>query len=174
MKRSVIILGGIRSGKSRFALKLSSKWATKAVIATAEPFDEEMENGSRDHIRERGDAFLTIEAPEDPGGAIASLPEGTEAILLDCIGVWLGNLFAKRGIETRKAPEISSLLGALEAFRHQAIIVSQEANMGLIGMDPVTRSYQETLGLLNQKLVARAETAVLMVAGVPVVIKGRL
>lgn len=174
MGSSIVILGGVRSGKSRFALRLSSKWATKAFIATAEPFDGEMEKRIRDHKRERGDTFLTVEAPEDPGGAIVSLPEETEAILLDCTGVWLGNLFAKRGIEARKAPEIPRLLEVLEAFRHHAIVVSQEANMGLVGMDPITRAYQETMGLLNQRLVAWAETAVLMVGGIPVVLKGKL
>lgn len=174
MTYPILILGGIRSGKSRLALSLSSSWPKKAFIATAEPFDEEMARRIQDHRRQREDAFITIEAPEDPGKAIASLPDGIEAILLDCVGVWLGNLFAKRGLKAREAPEIPRLLETLEAFPRQAVIVSQEANMGLVGMDPVTRAYQETLGLVNQKLAAWAETAVLMVAGLPSVLKGKL
>jgi len=167
-------LGGVRSGKSSLALRLAEDGAKKAFVATAEPFDEEMHLRIRRHKLERQEAFLTMEAPENPGGAVASLSEGVETLVIDCIGVWLGNLFAKRGLEAKNAPEIEGLLSALRAFGGNTLVVSQEATMGLVGMDPLTRAYQETLGLVNQRLAALAETAVLMVAGLPICLKGRL
>ncbi|MDY7017937.1 MAG: bifunctional adenosylcobinamide kinase/adenosylcobinamide-phosphate guanylyltransferase [Nitrospirota bacterium] len=174
MGRSILILGGVRSGKSSLALRLAGDGAKKAFVATAEPFDEEMHRRIRRHKLERQDAFLTMEAPENPGGAVASLSEGIETLVIDCIGVWLGNLFAKRGLEAKNAPEIEGFLSALRAFGGNTLVVSQEATMGLVGMDPLTRAYQETLGLVNQRLAALAETAVLMVAGLPICLKGRL
>jgi adenosylcobinamide kinase/adenosylcobinamide-phosphate guanylyltransferase len=174
MGRLILILGGVRSGKSGLALRLAGEGAKKAFVATAEPFDEEMRLRIRRHRLERQNAFLTIEAPENPGGAVASLSDGIETLVIDCIGVWLGNLFAKRGLEAKNAPEIEGLLSALRAFGGNALVVSQEANMGLVGMDPLTRAYQETLGLINQRLAALAETAVFMVAGLPLCLKGRL
>jgi len=172
--RLILILGGVRSGKSSLALRLAEDGAKKAFVATAEPFDEEMHLRIRRHKLERQEAFLTMEAPENPGGAVASLSEGVETLVIDCIGVWLGNLFAKRGLEAKNAPEIEGLLSALRAFGGNTLVVSQEATMGLVGMDPLTRAYQETLGLVNQRLAALAETAVLMVAGLPICLKGRL
>ena len=174
MGRLILILGGVRSGKSSLALRLAEDGAKKAFVATAEPFDEEMHLRIRRHKLERQEAFLTMEAPENPGGAVASLSEGVETLVIDCIGVWLGNLFAKRGLEAKNAPEIEGLLSALRAFGGNTLVVSQEATMGLVGMDPLTRAYQETLGLVNQRLAALAETAVLMVAGLPICLKGRL
>lgn len=174
MGRLILILGGVRSGKSSLALRLAGDGAKKAFVATAEPFDEEMHRRIRRHKLERQDAFLTMEAPENPGEAVASLSEGIETLVIDCIGVWLGNLFAKRGLEAKNAPEIESLLSALRAFGGNTLVVSQEATMGLVGMDPLTRAYQETLGLVNQRLAALAETAVLMVAGLPICLKGGL
>jgi adenosylcobinamide kinase/adenosylcobinamide-phosphate guanylyltransferase len=174
MGRLTLILGGIRSGKSSLALRLAEDGTKKAFVATAEPFDEEMSRRIRRHRLERQDAFLTTEAPENPGGAVASLSEGIETLVMDCVGVWLGNLFAKRGLEAKNAPEIEGLLSALRAFGGNALVVSQEASMGLVGMDPLTRAYQETLGLVNQRLATLAETVALMVAGLPICLKGRL
>lgn len=175
MGRLIFILGGVRSGKSGYALKLAGNKETKrAFIGTAEPFDEEMQRRIRLHRIERGGTFLTIEAPENPGEAVTKLSEDIETLVIDCIGVWLGNLFAKRGLEARNAEEIEELLSAMKAFRGNAVVVSQEANMGLVGMDPLSRAYQETLGLINQRLAALADTSILMVAGVPLCIKGRL
>ncbi|MHC4481088.1 MAG: bifunctional adenosylcobinamide kinase/adenosylcobinamide-phosphate guanylyltransferase, partial [Planctomycetota bacterium] len=95
MKKVTLITGGARSGKSRHALELAGGRRARTFVATAEPLDEEMRRRIAEHRRRRGASFVTLEEPINLAGALASLPEGTEVAVVDCLTVWLGNLFQR-------------------------------------------------------------------------------
>jgi adenosylcobinamide kinase/adenosylcobinamide-phosphate guanylyltransferase len=163
------ITGGARSGKSRYALGIAAgpRYHRPAFIATAEAFDEEMAERIRHHREERGARFFTIEEPVDLAGALRRIPPGTDVVVLDCLTVWLGNLL-HRGAEG----EIERFLTALDDPPCTLVIVSNEVGFGGIALTPMGRAFTDLLGRLNQDVAARADRAVMMVSGLPLLLKG--
>jgi len=161
------ITGGARSGKSRYALDLVGGYARPAFIATAEPFDDEMRDRIRRHREEREERFFTIEEPLDLAGALRRLPPGTDIAVVDCLTVWLGNLL-HRGLEG----EVEAFLEVLSDVPCPLVVVSNEVGFGGIAMSPLGREFADRLGRLNQEVAARADRAVMIVSGLPLVLKG--
>lgn len=173
MKKTTLITGGGRSGKSRHALRLAGFYPGKRIfIATAEPFDDEMRERIDSHKRERGEAFETIEEPLDLAGALRSIPGDAEVAVVDCLTVWLGNFMHHRGAEAEACPEISDFLQILEEPPCDLIIVTNEVGMGIVPENEMARRFRDTIGWLNQEVARRAGRVVLMVSGVPVPVKG--
>jgi adenosylcobinamide kinase/adenosylcobinamide-phosphate guanylyltransferase len=123
MKRITLVTGGSRSGKSKHALELAASYNNKAFIATAEATDDEMRARIERHRRERDPSFHTWEEPVDLEMALKSLPEETEVAVLDCITVWLGNLFYREKITDGTCPEI--------AFSRPRLAISSWSQMRL-------------------------------------------
>lgn len=173
-----LVLGGGRSGKSRYAEALarqaSPEAASRVYLATAEAFDEEMRLRIATHRRNRGDEFVTVEEPLDLAGALRNLPQGARVVLVDCVTVWLGNLLHHVTDPEERAAALADLLEALEDPPCPVVLVSNETGLGIIPGDPVSRAFRDLAGRLNQDLAARAERVVLMVAGIPVRVKGDL
>jgi adenosylcobinamide kinase/adenosylcobinamide-phosphate guanylyltransferase len=172
-----LITGGARSGKSRFALDLAAGSEQRAFIATAEPLDGEMADRIRRHREEREGRFLTVEEPADLAGALARLPASTEVAVVDCLTVWLGNLVHRQGDESfagelEDLPEAGAFLAALAAPPCALVLVSNEVGMGIIAESPLARRFTDLVGRLNQAVAARAQRVVLMVSGLPLVLKG--
>lgn len=161
------ITGGARSGKSRYALDLAGRYARPAFIATAEAFDEEMRDRIRRHREEREARYVTIEEPLDLAGALRRLPPQTEVAIVDCLTVWLGNLLHHQKIE-----ETDAFLAVLADPPCPLVLISNEVGMGGIAMSPLGREFADRLGRLNQEVAARADRAVLIVSGLPLVLKG--
>jgi adenosylcobinamide kinase/adenosylcobinamide-phosphate guanylyltransferase len=166
--------GGGRSGKSRCALERALRYAPpRAFIATAEPCDDEMRARIARHRRERAGAFETIEEPADLAAALGRLPPGTSVALIDCLTVWLANVMHRRGEAAREHPEIAAFVAALSAAPCDVIAVTNEVGMGIIPTDSsLSRAFRDQAGWLNQAVAARANEVVLVVSGIPVVIKG--
>lgn len=171
MKRIILVTGGSRSGKSKHALELAASYNNKAFIATAEPTDDEMQARIERHRRERDPSFHTVEEPVNLEGALKSLPEETEVAILDCITVWLGNLFYREKITDGTCPEIDAFLGILEAPPCHLILVTNEVGMGVIPADGATRLFRDTAGSINQILAERAHEVIFSVSGIPLRVK---
>ena len=163
----LLVTGGSRSGKSRFALDRALRYPRRVFIATAEAFDDEMRARIERHRAERGDTFRTLEEPRCLADALLSVRDA-DVILVDCLTVWLGNLMHYGGADE----EIPLFLDALRRVSADVILVTNEVGMGIIPHDAMTREYRDRAGFLNQDVAARADEVVFTVSGIPMTIKG--
>jgi len=170
------VLGGARSGKSRYAAELAAHHERPAFIVTAEPIDAEMRERIRRHRAARRSEALTVEAPLDLAAALCQLPAGTGVAVVDCLTVWLGNLLHRRGGhgfsgELEALTEVGAFLAALAAPPCPLIVVSNEVGMGIIAERPPTRAFTDLHGRLNQAVAARAHRVLVLLAGLPLELK---
>lgn len=173
MKKLVFILGGARSGKSRYAVKLAKKNKGKTIfIATAIALDIEMTERIRLHKISRPHSWKVIEEPKDISGVLRALGKSYSTVLVDCLGLWVLNLLmvsAKdREIEKRIKELINSILKTKVA---EVIVVSNEVGEGIVPVDSLSRRFRDLLGLANQSIAEKADEVVFMQAGIPVKIK---
>ena len=164
-----LVLGGARSGKSRYAEALVIASPPPWVyVATAEPFDDEMKARIAEHRGRRGASWQTVDAPLDLAAAIAGAPSAA-TVLVDCLTLWLNNLtFKGRDIDG----ETHRLETALAARKAPAVLVSNEVGSGIVPDNAEARRFRDLQGRLNQRIAARADRVVLLVAGLPIVVKG--
>ena len=175
MKTSfVLVLGGARSGKSSYALKLAEAWWTHPLyLATAETLDEEMEQRVARHRQARGARWRNVEAPLEVSPVIAgSEPEG-DGILLDCVTLWLSNVLLKEG-ERACERRREELLAAVGRRQRGLICVANEVGMGIVPDNALARSFRDQAGWLNQALAQAADAVVFVAAGLPFSLKGTL
>lgn len=166
-----LILGGIKSGKSRLAETLATDSALAVtVIATATADDDEMRLRIAKHRSSRPALWHVIEEPFAVGSELDALNQGGTCVVLDCLTLWLSNLLSA-GDERRFEHERSSLLAAVNQFQGRLILVSNETSMGIVPMGELTRRYCDEAGLLHQKLATLCDEVVLVVAGLPQVLK---
>jgi adenosylcobinamide kinase/adenosylcobinamide-phosphate guanylyltransferase len=168
--RLTLVLGGARSGKSRYAeglvAALPAPWL---YIATAEALDEEMRVRIAEHRQRRGAEWETVDAPIALAEAIAQHGRGEGAVLIDCLTLWLSNvMLAGRDPATERA----RLLEALAAARKTVIAVSNEVGLGLVPDNALARRFRDEQGRVNAEVAALAGHVVLMTAGLPLVVKG--
>lgn len=166
-----LVLGGASSGKSAYAEKLLLGVAARpAYIATAQAFDAEMAEKIARHKEARGTGWLTIEAPTDLAGAIAGAG-GADGILIDCATLWLSNLMlAEADIEAAEAAAFE----ALENRTCPVVVVSNEVGHGIVPDTSMGRRFRHIQGGFNQRLAARADRVVAVMAGLPLALKGDL
>ncbi len=158
----ILVLGGIKSGKSRFALELGEKFPSPRVfMATAEPFNEEMARKIEAHRRERGPGWQTVESPVDLPQKLKSL-SSVGVCLIDCLTVWLGNLIYYQKNVDEYFLEFSK---ALEKTSFPVIMVSNEVGLSPVSADSQTRFFVEKLGILNQEIARHCDQVYLLIAG---------
>ncbi len=164
----ILILGGIKSGKSRFALELGASFSQpRLFLATAEPFDEEMARKIACHRQERDESWVTLEVPLEIPKTLKDLPPAG-VCLIDCLTVWLGNLWYYR---KEREKYCKDLLKSIEEIEIPLIIVSNEVGLGVMPGERNTKSFAEELGLLNQKVAALCDKIYFIVAGKALVLK---
>ncbi|MEH6653780.1 bifunctional adenosylcobinamide kinase/adenosylcobinamide-phosphate guanylyltransferase [Loktanella salsilacus] len=165
------ILGGASSGKSAYAEGLViSTGRPKTYIATAQAFDAEMEAKIAAHIIQRGPGWTTADAPLDPASVLRLQGSG-DIVLLDCVTLWLTNvLLADRDISAA----CDDLLAALAACPCPVVVVSNEAGMGIVPDNALSRRFRNAQGQINRRLAAQADTVVAVMAGLPLALKGDL
>jgi len=169
------VLGGVRSGKSQFAQRIASGSGSVIFIATAKPSDPEMELRIERHRKSRPAAWRTVEVPVDLDAAIAGLQDLNQLALVDCLTVYLANVMSKaQGKESVIKNHTERLCSALKETRASVILVSNEVGSGVHATTATGRFYCDLLGELNQRVAALADNVILMVAGIPVPIKGTL
>jgi adenosyl cobinamide kinase/adenosyl cobinamide phosphate guanylyltransferase len=164
------VLGGARSGKSRYAESLfADERPPWAYIATAEAGDEEMAARIAEHRRRRGRNWQTVEAPLELGAALTTCR--TMPVLIDCLTLWLSNLMlAQTDIEAETARFERALLSS----DAPVVLVANEVGSGIVPEHPLGRRFRDLQGILNQRIAARADRVILLVAGLPLALKGTL
>jgi adenosylcobinamide kinase/adenosylcobinamide-phosphate guanylyltransferase len=171
LPRLTLVLGGARSGKSRYAEALIEGAAPAALyLATAEARDDEMAERIRRHRARRGARWTTIEEPLDLAPRLRELAEVPKPILVDCLTLWLANLLeAARDIDR----EIAGLIEALPRLPAPAVLVANEVGLGIVPENALARAFRDHAGRLNQAVAERAERVVFMAAGLPLFLKDR-
>ena len=164
-----LVLGGARSGKSRYAEALvESEPGPCIYVATAEAGDPEMAERIRQHRARRGERWRTVEAPLALGTALVDAAGDDGAILVDCLTLWLSNLMmAGRNVPT----ELKRLIADLPTLRAPVVFVSNEVGCGIVPANALARRFQDEAGWLNQAVAATADHVVYMAAGLPLVLK---
>lgn len=167
------IVGGCRSGKSRYALESASRFSTKqkTFVATCLPLDDEMRDRVARHQAERGAEWSTFEAPLELPEAILDNCESSDVILVDCLTLWISNLFMESEALEPVFDHVGWLLNSLEQASCSIIIVSNEVGTGIVPQNKLARHYRDAVGWTNQRVAALADRVVWMVAGIPVRIK---
>jgi adenosylcobinamide kinase/adenosylcobinamide-phosphate guanylyltransferase len=167
-----LVLGGARSGKSRYAESLVTAMPPPWIyVATAEAGDTEMAERIAMHRARRGDGWRTVGAPHDLAAALARA--GSDApVLVDCLTLWLSNrMLADADLEADLEAETAQLEAAIAGRRAPAVLVSNEVGFGIVPDNALARRFRDLQGRLNQRMAARANRVVLMVAGLPLVVK---
>lgn len=166
-----LVLGGAASGKSAFAERLAGASGRHLVyIATAQALDEEMRVKIVAHQARRGAGWTTVEAPLDLTAALADA-DASSAVLIDCATLWLSNHLMKG---SDLATEETRLLKAIHACAAPVVVVSNETGQGIVPATHEGRHFRNAQGRLNQSLAARAGLVVVVMAGLPLVLKGQL
>ena len=171
MGKVVLVLGGARSGKSSFALAQASGLpGRKIYVATAQALDAEMAERIDKHRRERKPDWETLEEPLLLGRAVRSLKETHEIAVIDCLTLWLSNLFgAGDAIEAEQDDFIESLRSL--GRKISLFIVSNEVGLGIVPENETARRFRDLAGRLNQRVAAVADEVFFVVAGIPMKIK---
>ena len=159
-----VILGGARSGKSALALELGCRWAGQVTfVATAEPRDEEMRKRVERHRRERPSEWQLIEEPREL--ASLSVWQRDDLVIVDCLTLWVSNLLGAKHDEEAIVAAAERLAAVAVARRPPTVIVTNEVGLGVVPTTPLGRQFRDLLGRVNGVLVARADTALFVVAG---------
>lgn len=166
-----LVLGGARSGKSRFAQSLCPNGEAVAYIATARPEDDEMRARVERHRADRPAAWITIEEPLALAEAVRRAAPECGWVLIDCLTVWLSNLcwalreHPAREVEAAACAGMDALAEACAG--RQVIVVSNEVGSGIVPDHPLGRAFRDIQGLVNQRAAAAADRVFLTVAGIP-------
>ncbi|MGV8987717.1 MAG: bifunctional adenosylcobinamide kinase/adenosylcobinamide-phosphate guanylyltransferase [Cypionkella sp.] len=166
-----LVVGGARSGKSRLAERLvTGTGRRRHYIATAQAWDSEMQARIAAHQTDRGTDWVTHEAPRDVFAVLAQVPEG-DVVLLDCATLWLTNVLLA---EADIAAESAVLLAAMAACAAPVVVVTNEVGWGIVPENALARAFRDHQGRLNQQIASQAGLVIGVMAGLPMVLKGRL
>ena len=166
---TTLVLGGARSGKTGYAQTQARALSdTPRMIVTAQAFDDEMTHRIDRHRVDRGEAWTTVEAPLDLVPAIRDLSSSDVAVI-DCLTLWLSNLMAAgRDIEAAR----NAMVDAVVSCRADLWLVSNEVGWGIVPDNALARRFRDEAGWLHQSLARVADEVVLVVAGLPLPLKG--
>jgi adenosylcobinamide kinase/adenosylcobinamide-phosphate guanylyltransferase len=168
---SLLVLGGVRSGKSRFALTAHPAGRRVAFVATARPDDPDMAGRIARHRAERPPGWHTVEEPLALVERIGELAERGHGIVVDCLTLWVANRMEHGDTDTDILAATAALAALLAGRRHDVTLVSNEVGAGVHPPTAAGLRFCDLLGQVNQRVAAAADRVVLMVAGLPVTIK---
>ena len=171
MVPSLLILGGARSGKSRFAVERLSPDARVVFVATAEARDEDMVKRIARHRAERPSRWSTIEEPFDLVSQLRDLDGACDGILVDCLTLWVSNLLLRGDRDDAILEQAEALAGLIGRRRSSVTVVSNEVGEGVHPETATGLRFRDLLGGVNQRVAAACDTVVLMVAGIPLTVK---
>ena len=167
------VIGGCRSGKSRYALNWanSKSWEKKFFLATCQALDHEMEQRIQAHQSERGKDWHTIEEPIQISNAIQEFDHSNTIILIDCLTLWISNLLLSNHSLSDIVHLSDSLIETIHHTSASIICVSNEVGYGIVPDNSIARMFRDAAGIVNQKMASCANQVVLTVAGIPQIIK---
>ena len=175
----MLALGGTRSGKSRFGLARATTLAGDGgrvwFLATALPGDQELDDRIARHRRERPATWPTVEVGHDLAAALASTAPD-EPVLVDGLTLWLSAILGDDTTSDTIDPlldgPVASALAAIDRRPGPVVVVSDDVGGGIVPMHPTARAFRDLAGIVHQRLAAMADEAVLLVAGLPLTLKG--
>jgi adenosylcobinamide kinase/adenosylcobinamide-phosphate guanylyltransferase len=168
----LLVTGGTRSGKSRYAVERASTWGSRVLyVATCQPADDEMRERVRRHRAERPATWMTVELGSDILSAIQEQGPCAHGILLDCLTLYVSNLLVSGNGEQEVLQQVEALCMTLRQVGRPAAIVTNEVGWGVVPETPLGRLFRDAAGRANQVAARHAEEVVLMVCGLPMVVK---
>jgi adenosylcobinamide kinase/adenosylcobinamide-phosphate guanylyltransferase len=173
--RVVLVLGGVRAGKSAYAAaRAAGRGERVAFVATAEPLDPDMAARIAAHRAARPPGWATLEAPLALAEALADLRGKADVVVVDCLNLWVANLLGREPTPDDDAlrDETARLTAVLAAAPFDVVLVSNEVGSGLHPETAIGRRFRDVLGTVNQAVAAVADEVILMVAGCPLHVKG--
>jgi adenosylcobinamide kinase / adenosylcobinamide-phosphate guanylyltransferase len=167
----VLITGGARSGKSRYAEQRARELGPRRLyIATAEAKDQEMCQRIDEHKRRRGNDWVTIEEPLQLAETLLAQRAQTDCALVDCLTLWISNLLLR--YDVRYAQEqVNQFVERTRQLDFHLVLVTNEVGWGIVPDSPLGRQFRDLSGWANQRLAAAANQVVLVVAGIPMIVK---
>jgi adenosylcobinamide kinase/adenosylcobinamide-phosphate guanylyltransferase len=169
-----LVLGGARSGKSHYAETLAHEAGKEVVyIATAKVLDAGIQQRVNQHISSRPSEWQTVEEPIALADSLLKWASPQRVILVDCLTMWLTNLMAENN-ESRMNQELEQLLECISKLTGMIVFVSNEVSMGVVPMGEMTRQFVDEAGRLHQQLAQQVDQVVLVVAGLPHILKSKL
>lgn len=167
------IVGGARSGKSTFALTYAEKhYSSRVFIATAAAIDEEMVQRIETHKKEREGKYVTIEEQICIDRVLSTLDQKFEVAVIDCLTVWLGNIFYHCSDDTVRIKEyVDTLISNIPYVSCDTIFISNEVGCGIVPDNPLARSYRDLCGYMNRRIAELASTVYLCSCGITLKIK---
>ncbi len=180
--RLIFIIGGCRSGKSAYALKLAESIKGKRVyLATGEPLDDEMIKRIKKHKKGRGRNWITIEEPINIVDVIKKNKK-CNIILLDCLTLWISNMMCREArvkaathpqgwVGSRVKKDIIEFITACKKTKASIIIVSNEVGLGIVPDNPLARNFRDIAGYANQSIAKKADEVYFVISGIPMRLK---
>ena len=170
-KQIILITGGARSGKSKYAEdRVLEMGRRRLYLATAEAKDEEMVQRIAAHKKRRGDSWTTIEEPVELAEALLAHRGKADGAVVDCLTLWISNLLLGRD-ESYAAEKVQELIERLAELDFHVVFVTNEVGSGIVPDNPLARQFRDLYGRMNQQVAQVANEVVLMVAGLPLIIK---
>jgi adenosylcobinamide kinase / adenosylcobinamide-phosphate guanylyltransferase len=174
--RTVLVLGGVRAGKSAFAVARARALGGRVTfVATAEAGDDEMAARIARHQAERPAAWRTVEVPLELPSTLAALGDEADVVVVDCLNLWVANLLHKT--PDLSDADLSTYVAQLEAVAScppfSLILVSNEVGWGVHPETEIGRRFRDALGFVNQGAARAADEVILMIAGCPLTVKSR-
>jgi adenosylcobinamide kinase/adenosylcobinamide-phosphate guanylyltransferase len=174
-KTITLVLGGVRSGKSRYAQTLAAGVSPVAFVATARrsDSDEEMQRKIERHRADRPQQWRTIEEPLDLASVLAEQGSSYRILVVDCLTLYAANLLdAEHGDLISIEDRLRRFYEALRSAPCSVALVSNEVGSGIVPAFPEGRKYRDLLGEINQRVASAADNVLFMVAGLPLALKG--
>lgn len=170
-RKTTLVLGGTRSGKSDFALSSAQALdGPRVYLATAEALDSEMSARIERHRAARGPEWRTVEEPTDIEGALGKLADAG-VVLIDCITLWISNLMGAGLDDEAVSAEVAGLSALCRLHAASVIMVSNEVGLGVVPENPSGRRFRDLAGLANQALARDADEVFFVASGIPVRLK---
>ena len=172
MAKILFITGGARSGKSRLAESLAEGFGTPlCYIATGQALDTEMEERISAHRTRRGGNWHTVEEPLRLAETIRNVDGSFQAILVDCITLWLTNLLLTHEDNDKVMAKVGALVEVMPKGKTPLILVSNEVGMGIVPENALARKFRDLAGKANQMLASAADEAYVTFSGIPIRLK---
>lgn len=170
--RTLLVLGGARSGKSRHAQALAEAWvadgAPLVFIATAQAFDGEMSDRIARHQADRDARWTTVEAPNALAAAIRKADGADAVLLVDCLTLWASNLLLA---EADDPAAVDDLVAAISASTGRVVLVANEVGLGIVPDNALARRFRDWAGTINQRVAAAVDRVDFIAAGLPLRLK---
>ena len=169
-----LVIGGCRSGKSRYAEQwVAENFSDKVFVATLEARDDaEMDQRIALHLQSRGTGWLTVEEPLDLVGVLEKNETGAEVFLVDCLTMWLTNMMMQDFSDEKIQGEVARLCETVRTLDTSVVLVANEVGLGVVPESPLGRRFRDLAGWANQQMAVICDQVVFVAAGLPLRLKG--